>query len=91
MKRGSRIGSERDYFEIDRSVLIGRVNALKLTIQNTIAEIALLAAESVFDKPLSAKLIQKARVLDRMARRLEVLSNTLARARFPGPIGSRRH
>jgi hypothetical protein len=84
MRPGSKIHSERDCFEIDRNILIGQVTAVKLTIRNALTEIETFACESVFDKPLSAKLARKARALDRMARRLDVLGNKLARARFPG-------
>jgi hypothetical protein len=84
MRPRSKIESERACFEIDRGILIGQVNAVKLTIRNALAEIAMVAAESVFDKPLSARLNRKARALDRMARRLDVLGGTMARARFPG-------
>jgi hypothetical protein len=54
-----------------------------------LTEIATVAGESVFDKPLSAKLNRKARALDRLARRLDVLGNVLARAGFPGAGKSR--
>ncbi|MGA7869327.1 MAG: hypothetical protein WCA22_00370 [Candidatus Binatus sp.] len=84
MRPGSKIDSERDCFEIDRSVLIGQVKALKLTIRNALTEIEMIAAENVFDKPLSAKLKRKARALNRMAQRLDVLGNVLTRAKFPG-------
>jgi hypothetical protein len=43
----------------------------------------MLAAESVFDRPLSEKIKRKARNLDRMARRLDDLGKVLARAKFP--------
>ena len=85
MRPGSKINSERDFFEIDRSVLIRQVKALKLTIRGTLTEIAMVAAENVFDKPLSAKLTRKARELSRMAERLDALSIVLARAKFPKP------
>jgi hypothetical protein len=75
--------SERDFFEFDRNILIGRLNALRLTVRNALTEIAMVAGENVFDKPLSAKLKRKARALDLIARRLEELSKVLARARFP--------
>jgi hypothetical protein len=85
MRPGSETNSERDFFEIDRSVLIGRVKALRLTIQGALNEIAMVAAENVFDKGLSAKLTRKARELSRMAERLDALSKVLARAKFPRP------
>ncbi len=85
MRPGSKISSQRDFFEIDRSVLIGQVTALTLTIRGALTEIAMVADENVFDKRLSAKLKRKARELNRTAERLDALSKVLARARFPKP------
>jgi hypothetical protein len=85
MRPGSKITSERDFFEIDRSVLIGQVRALRLTIRGAITEIEMVAEENVFDKRLSAKLKRRARELDRMAERLDALSKLLASAKFPKP------
>jgi hypothetical protein len=82
MRPGSRPKSERDFFEFDRSVLIGQVKALEATIRSASKEISMVAAENVFDKPLSAKLKRKSRTLDRIARNLEEMSKVLARAKF---------
>jgi hypothetical protein len=90
MRPGSKINSARDFFEIDRSVLIRQVKALRLTISGALTEIAMVAAENVFDKRLSAKLARKARELNRMAERLDVLSKVLARAKFPSRGNRRR-
>jgi hypothetical protein len=83
MRPGSKIENDRDFFEFDRRVLIGQVKAIQLTVRNAMTQIAMLAAENVFDKPLSAKLKRRARDLDRTARRLNVLGKALARAKFP--------
>jgi len=85
MRPESKISSERDFFEIDRSVLIGQVKSLRLTIRGALTEIAMVADENVFDKRLSAKLKRKARALNRMAQRLDALSKVLARAKLPKP------
>jgi hypothetical protein len=85
MRPGSEINSERDFFEIDRSVLIRQVKALRITVRRALTEIEMIAAENVFDKRLSAKLTRKARELSRMAERLEALSKVLTRAKFPKP------
>jgi hypothetical protein len=84
MRPGSKITSERDYFEFDRRVLIDRLNALKLGVQTALTELAMIAAENVFDKRLSAKLERKAGALHRMAQRLEAVGKVVARAKFPG-------
>ena len=78
-----KIDSERDCFEIDRGALIDHLYTLKLAIQHASNELAMIAAENVFDQPLSARLKRKARALDRMAVRLDVLGAALARAKFP--------
>jgi hypothetical protein len=83
MRPGSKLESERDCFEFDRSNLIGQLNALRLTVRKALTEIAMVAGENVFDKPLSAKLERKARALDGIARRLDDLGKVLARARLP--------
>jgi hypothetical protein len=83
MRPGARIESKRDLFEFDRGILIGQLNALRLTVRNATTEIAMVAAENVFDEPLSAKLKRKARALERVARRLDDLGKKLARAKSP--------
>ena len=83
MKSRSKTGRDRDLFEIDRSILLNQVNALKLTVRNALTELAMIAAENVFDKPLTAKLKQNALGLKRMAARLDALANVLARAKLP--------
>jgi hypothetical protein len=82
MRPGSKIESERDFFEFDRRILIDQVKALLATIRSASKEISMVAAENVFDQPLSAKLKRKARVLDRIARELDDMSKVLARAKF---------
>jgi len=83
MRPGSKLKNERDFFEFDRSVLITQLDAILLTVRNAVTELAMLAAENVFDKPLSVRLKRKARDLDRMARRLDDLGKVLARAKSP--------
>jgi hypothetical protein len=82
-KRGSKIASARDLFEIDRDALFGQLQALLLAVRNTSTEITMIAAESVFDRRLSAELRGKARLLNREARRLEAIGAAIARAKFP--------
>jgi len=83
MKSRSKTGGDRDLFEIDRSILLNQVNALKLTVRNALTELAMIAAENVFDKPLAAKLKRNALALKRMAARLDALAKVLARAKLP--------
>ena len=83
MKSRSKTGGDRDLFEIDRSVLLNQLNALRLTVRNALTELAMIAAENVFDKPLTAKLKQNALALNRMDARLDALAKVLARAKPP--------
>lgn len=89
MKPGSKTNGERDYFEIDRSVLVAQLDALQRAVRDALIEIAMVAAENIFDQRLSAQLDRKARALNRMARRLDRLGRILVRAKFPGSIKSR--
>ena len=81
MKSRSKTGGDRDLFEIDRSVLLNQLNALRLTVRNALTELAMIAAENVFDKPLTTKLKQNALALNRMDARLDALVEVLARAK----------
>jgi hypothetical protein len=83
MKPRSKTGRDRDLFEIDRSVLLGQVNALRPTVRKALTELAMIAAENVFDNPLTAKLRQNALALNRLAARLDALTKVLARAKLP--------
>src|SRR5271154_1691996 len=85
MKSRSKTGGGRDLFDIDRSILLNQVNALKLTVRNALTELAMIAAENVFDQPLTAKLKQNALALKRMGARLDALARVLARAKLPAP------
>jgi hypothetical protein len=83
MRAGSKIDSARDSFEIDRGALVGQLEALLLVIRNAATEIAMVGAEGVFDKRLSAQLKRKAGILNREARKLEAIGAAIARAKFP--------
>jgi hypothetical protein len=83
MNPRSKTGRDRDLFEIDRGVLLNQVNALKFTVRNALTELTMMAAENVFDQPLTAKLKQNALALNRMGARLDALAKLLARAKLP--------
>jgi len=85
MKSRSKTGGDRDLFEIDRSILLNQVNALKRTVRNALTELAMIADENVFDQPLTTKLKQNALALIRMGVRLDALARVLARAKLPAP------
>lgn len=83
MKPKSKIGRDRDLFEIDRSILLSQVNALKQTVRNAVTELTMVAAENVFDQPLTVKLKHNALALRRIAARLDALAKLLVRAKLP--------
>jgi hypothetical protein len=83
MNPRSKTGRDRDLFEIDRGVLLNQVNALKFTVRNALTELTMMAAENVFDQPLTVKLKQNALALKRMAARLDALAKVLALAKLP--------
>jgi hypothetical protein len=85
MRSRSKIRSESDFLKIDRSVLVGQLKALKQNLRSALTEIEMVAAETVFDKRLSAQLKRRARALNRTAERLDALGKVLARAKFPKP------
>jgi hypothetical protein len=89
MEPGSKIDSARDAFEIDRKALLRQVRALLRTVHDASTELAMVAAENVFDEHVSAALEQKARTLRRAARKLDGIEDALSRAEFPGAQRSR--
>jgi hypothetical protein len=84
MGPGSKIESERGLFEIDRKALLREVQTLLSTILNTSTEIAMVAAENVFDRRTSSALKRNAGALHRTAQRLEAMGVAVARAKIGG-------
>ena len=89
MGPGSKIDSARDAFEIDRKALLRQVKALLRTIREASTELAMLAAENVFDQRVSAALEQRARTLRRASRKLDGIGDALSKAKFPKARRSR--
>lgn len=89
MGPGSKIDGARDAFETDRKALLRQLRALLRTIHDASTELAMIAAENVFDLRVSAGLEQKARTLRRAARRLDRIGAALSRAKFPSAKRSR--
>jgi len=89
MGPGSKIDSARDAFEIDRKALLHQVKVLLLTMHEAATELAMLAAENVFDKRVSAALKQRARTLRRASRKLDGIGDALSKAKFPKARRSR--
>jgi hypothetical protein len=83
MGPGSKIDSARDAFEIDRKAFLRQVRALLRTIHDASTELAMVAAENVFDKRVSAALEQKARTMRRAVQKLDSIGDALSQAKFP--------
>lgn len=84
MGPGSKIDSARDAFEIDRKALLHQVRALLRAVRDASTELAMVAAENVFDQCVSAALKQKARTLKRHAQKLGAIGDALSRTKFSG-------
>lgn len=84
MGPGSKIDSARDAFEIDRKALLHQVRALLRAVRDASTELAMVAAENVFDQRVSAALKQKARTLKRHAQKLGTIGDALSRTKFSG-------
>jgi len=71
---------ERKWFELDRGVVIGQVSALRRSITNGAKQLDMIAAEKIFDQPLSEMILRKAIALQKLARELKQLAIKIAAA-----------
>ena len=71
---------ERKWFELDRGIVIGQVSALRRSITVGAKQMEMIAAERVFDQPLSEMILRKARAMQRVARDLKDLAIKVAAA-----------
>ena len=74
------IYSQRHCFQADQNALVKELKLLENAIEEGATEIAMIAAESVFDEEASKTLTSEARALRRMARGLKDLRLEVARA-----------
>ena len=72
--------SQRNCFKADQNALVKKLKFLENAIEDGATEIAMIAAESVFDEETSKTLISEARALRRMARGLKDLRLEVAGA-----------
>ena len=75
-----KIYNQRNYFKTDQNVLVKELKFLENAIEDGATEIAMIAAESVFDEETSKTLTSEARTLRRMARGLKDLRLEVAGA-----------
>jgi hypothetical protein len=71
------------HFKTDQNVLINELKFVETMIEESATEMAMIAAESVFDEQVSTFLVGEARALHRMVRGLEDLRLEIDRARLP--------
>jgi hypothetical protein len=79
---GDRLYSERSCFEADQSALVQELKFVGNAIEDGATEMAMIAAESVFDQQVSKILYREAGMLHRMGRGLKDLRLEVARARL---------
>ncbi|MGA7869329.1 MAG: hypothetical protein WCA22_00380 [Candidatus Binatus sp.] len=79
----SALYSEQTCFEADRRALVRQLKAVGNAIEDGASEMAMIAAENVFDEQVSKVLTREARAMYRMVRGLKDLRLAVARARLP--------
>jgi glutathionyl-hydroquinone reductase len=75
--------SEQSCFEADRSAVVRELTTVENAIEEDACEMAMIAAEGVFDQQVSRILTGEARAMHRMVRGLKDLRLAVARARRP--------
>jgi hypothetical protein len=78
----SSLVSEQTCFRADQKVLVRELRVAETAIEGGATEMAMIAAESVFDEQVSNILNGTARALHRMGRGLKSLRLEVARARL---------
>ena len=79
----STLHSQRSCFQTDQNALVKELKIVGNEIEEGATEIAMTAAEHVFDEEVSKILTGEARALHRMVRGLKDLRFEVARARLP--------
>jgi hypothetical protein len=77
-------GLERKWFEFDRGAVLRQIDLVQNAIDQNAEELGMVAAEGVFEKPLSAELLRASRALHTIARELSALHGLVEQtARYP--------
>jgi hypothetical protein len=71
---------ERRFFEFDRRIVAGVLNALREAIQKGAMQLEMVAEEQMFDASLSANVSNASRRLGRMQRKLEEILGDVSKA-----------
>ncbi|MGH7923001.1 MAG: hypothetical protein ACREQH_00255 [Candidatus Binatus sp.] len=79
----SELRSKQTCFAADRGALVRHLKAVGDAIEYGATEMTMIAAESVFDEPVSKVLAGEARAMYRMVRELKHLRLEVRRARLP--------
>jgi hypothetical protein len=74
--------SQRSCFQADQNALVKELKFVENAIEDGATELAMIAAERVFDEEVSKTLIGEARALRRMVRGLKDVRLEVARARL---------
>lgn len=75
---------ERRWFEVDRSVVLHQIDVTLRALEESAQVLEMVAAEGVFERPLSRKLSHISRMLKAIARALRLLRTSAQRAsRYP--------
>jgi hypothetical protein len=75
--------SEKTCFEADRDALVHELKVVENALEDGATEMSMIAAENVFERPVSKILNGEARAMLRMVRGLKDLRIAVARARLP--------
>ncbi len=75
--------SLQNCFEADRSALVRQLEDVTHAVEDSAAEMAMTAAERVFDRQVSKILAGEVRAMHRLTRGLKDLRRDVARARLP--------
>jgi hypothetical protein len=64
---------EHQWFEFDRTAVLRQIDKVRSAIDENAQELGMVAAEGVFEKPLSAELLRSSRALRTIAQELKGL------------------
>ncbi len=71
---------ERNWFKFDRSAALRQIDLVRGVIGANLDELSLVAAEGVFDKPLSDRLLRASRSMRSLTNELDALRILVARS-----------
>jgi hypothetical protein len=69
---------ERRWFELDRTLVVDQLLALRTTLTNGATQMDMVAAERMFEEPLTKAILCEAKALQQLARKLGKLADRVA-------------